>query len=154
MTSIRHIITAQFGALLVMSKTAPQKRYGLYSLAILFLVLSFVGLIAGNRSFAIRSLGLVALIVSAYFVRISKVHGPPALAIRTDLEADSKGEKGPGRLAWAIGIALVPAAGTSYLYLYNDAIHGYHEALPVYVFAGVALACATVWAYLVAKLLS
>ena len=135
-----------------MSKTAPQKKWGLYSLAILFLVLSFVGLIAGNRSFAIRSLGLVALIVSAYFVRVSKVHGPPA--IRTDLEADSKGAKGPGRLAWAIGIALVPAAGTSYLYLYNDAIHGYHEALPVYVFAGVALACATVWAYLVAKLLS
>jgi hypothetical protein len=130
-----------------MSQTAPQKRYGLYSLAILFLVLACVGIIAGYRSFAIRSLGLVALMISGYFVRISKLHASP-------LEAYSKGGKGPGRLAWAIGVALVPAAGMSYLYLYNDAIHGYHEALPVYVFAGVALACATVWAYLVAKLVS
>ncbi|MFZ1974392.1 MAG: hypothetical protein WAU89_16225 [Candidatus Acidiferrales bacterium] len=40
----------------------------------------------------------------------------------------------------------------SYLYLYHDAIHGYHEALPVYVFAGVGLACTIVWAYLVAKM--
>ncbi|MFZ0521969.1 MAG: hypothetical protein WAL95_13160 [Candidatus Acidiferrales bacterium] len=87
---------------------------------------------------------------SAYFVRISKVYA--SAAIRTDLEADSKEEKGPGRLAWAIGIALVPAAGMSYLYLYHDAIHGYHEALPVYMFAGVGLACTIVWAYLVAKM--
>jgi|HubBroStandDraft_6_1064221.scaffolds.fasta_scaffold343955_2 hypothetical protein len=137
-----------------MSQTAPQKRHGLYSLAILFLVLGCAGVIAGYRSFAIRSLGLVALMVSAYFVRISKVHASPAPAIRSDLEADSKGEKGPGRLAWAVGIALVPAAGMSYLYLYNDAIHGYHAALPVYVFAGVGLTCAIVWAYLVAKMVS
>jgi hypothetical protein len=137
-----------------MSRTAPQKRHGLYSLAILFIVLGCAGVIAGYRSFAIRSLGLVALMVSAYFVRISKVHASPAPAIRRDLEADSKGEKGPGRLAWAVGIALVPAAGISYLYLYNDAIHGYHAALPVYVFAGVGLACAIVWAYLVAKMVS
>lgn len=137
-----------------MSQTAFQKRYGLYSLAILFLVLGCAGGIAGHRSFAIRSLGLAALMVSLYFGRISKVRASPALAIRTDLEADSKDEKGSGRLAWAIGIALVPAAGMSYLYLYHDAIHGYHEALPVYVFAGVGLACAVVWAYLVAKMVS
>ena len=137
-----------------MSQTAPQKRYGLYSLAILFLVLGCAGVIAGYRSFAIRSLGLVALMVSAYFVRISMVHASPAPTIRTDLNADSKGGKGPGRLAWAIGIALVPAVGMSYLYLHNDAIHGYHEALPVYVFAGIGLACAVVWAYLVAKMVS
>jgi hypothetical protein len=127
------------------SQTTPRKRYGLYSLAILFLVLGGACFIAGYRSFAIRSLGLVALMVSAYFVRISKFHASPVPVIR---------EKGPGRLAWTIGIALVPAAGMSYLYLYNDAIHGYHEALPVYVFAGVALACAIVWAYLVAKMVS
>jgi len=135
-----------------MSQTAFQKSYGLYSLAILFLVLGCAGVIAGYRSFGIRSLGLVALVVSAYFVRISKVHASPD--IRTDLEADSKEEKSPGRLVWGIGIALVPAAGMSYLYLYHDAIHGYHEALPVYVFAGVGLACAIVWAYLVAKMVS
>jgi hypothetical protein len=139
---------------LTMFQTAFQKRYGLFSLAILFLILGCAGVIAGYRSFAIRSLGLVALMVSAYFVRISKVHASQASAIRTDVNADSKEEKGPGRLAWAIGIAFVPAAGMSYLYLYHDAIHGYHEALPVYVFAGVGLACAIVWAYLVAKMVS
>ena len=128
-----------------MSQTTPRKRYGLYSLAILFLVLGAACFITGYRSFAIRSLGLVALMVSAYFVRISKVHASPVPAIRG---------KGSGRLAWTIAIALVPAAGMSYLYLHNDAIHGYHEALPVYVFAGVALACAIVWAYLVAKMVS
>jgi hypothetical protein len=57
------------------------------------------------------------------------------------------------RLAWAVGIGLVPAVAVSYLYLYRDAVHGGHEVLPVYVFAGVALACAVVWPYIATKIL-
>jgi hypothetical protein len=54
---------------------------------------------------------------------------------------------------WIIGAALLLLTGVSFFYLYQDALHGYHEALPVYVFAGVGLACALVWSYLVSKML-
>ena len=54
---------------------------------------------------------------------------------------------------WTVGVALLLLAGASFFYLYQDALHGYQEALPVYVFAGVGLACALVWSYLVSKVL-
>jgi len=57
------------------------------------------------------------------------------------------------RVMWFVGIALLLLTGVSFLYLYNDALHGYHEALPVYLFAAVGLACALVWSYLVSKIL-
>jgi hypothetical protein len=57
----------------------------------------------------------------------------------------------PGRLTWSIGVLSLILAGAAFLYLYNDALHGYHELLPVYVFAGTALACTLVWSYLVSR---
>ncbi len=58
----------------------------------------------------------------------------------------------PGRLLWVVSIALLVLAVAAFLYLYEDALHGYHDVLPVYVFAGVGVACAVVWSYLVAIL--
>jgi len=51
-----------------------------------------------------------------------------------------------------VSIALLPAAGMSYLHLHNDAIHGAQEIFPVYVFAGIGLACILAWSYLIAKI--
>ena len=50
-----------------------------------------------------------------------------------------------------VGAALLLLWGGASLLLYWDARHGYQEGWPVYLFAGVALACAVVWSYLVAN---
>jgi len=36
--------------------------------------------------------------------------------------------------------------------LYMDALRGYHETWPVYLFASVGVVCAVVWSYLAARL--
>jgi hypothetical protein len=53
----------------------------------------------------------------------------------------------------AVGIVLLMAVGFSFHYLYRDALDGYHEVAPVYVFASVGIACTAVWAYAIAKIL-
>jgi hypothetical protein len=53
---------------------------------------------------------------------------------------------------WLIGVALLVLAGVSYWLLYIDALHGGHAGWPVYMFAGVSLAAAGVWSYIVTKL--
>ena len=135
----------------MMSQTAPQKRYGLFSLAILLLLLGGASFFIGSRTFVIRSLGALACIASVYLVRISNVRDRPFSVVGSSQVAGST--RRPGRLTWSIGVVSLLLAGASFLYLYNDALHGYHEALPVYVFAGTALACALVWSYLVSRLL-
>jgi len=45
------------------------------------------------------------------------------------------------------------AAGLAFLGLYDDALAGYHDTLPVYVFAGVAIVCMGIWGYLISKIL-
>lgn len=136
-----------------MAQTAPQKRYGLFSLAILLFLLAGAALFLGSHNFAIRSVGLVGCIVGVYLVRASNVHAPRASAVAAGEGPDSREKKRPGPLMWTVGVALLLLAGASFFYLYQDALHGYQEALPVYVFAGVGLACALVWSYLVSKVL-
>lgn len=53
----------------------------------------------------------------------------------------------------ALGIVLLMAVGFSFHYLYRDALGGYHEVAPVYVFASVGIACTAAWAYVIAKIL-
>ena len=132
---------------------SPPKKYSLFVLAILLLLLGGAALFLGARNFAIRAAGVVACIVSVYLVRISHVHAGPAVSTEADQGADIKGKKRPGRLIWMVGAAFLLLAGGSFLYLYQDAVHGYHEVLPIYIFAGVGLACALVWSYLFARLM-
>ena len=135
-----------------MAQPVHQKRYGLFSLAILLLLLGGAALFLGSHNFPIRAVGVVGCIVSVYLVRISNVHGGSTATIAANQGADTKAKERPGRLIWMVGIALLLLTGVSFLYLYQDALHGYHEALPVYVFAGVGLVCALVWSYLFSKL--
>ena len=136
------------------AQKATPKRYSLFVLAIALLLLAGAAMYLGSHDFTIRTVGLVACAVSIYLVRISNVHTRPIAITAPDQRAGTEGGKGPGRRLWMVSVVLLLMAGASYSSLYQDARHGGHEVLPVYVFAGVALACALVWSYLITKLLS
>jgi hypothetical protein len=136
----------------MMPQKVPQKRYSLFILAILLLLSGGIAVLVEPHDFAIRCLGLAAIMASVYLGRISHVHDRAAFSVGGGQEADVKATKRPGRLAWAVGVALLLLAGVSYLLMYIDALHGGHEAWPVYVFGGVTVACAIVWGYLAAKI--
>ncbi len=138
---------------MIMPQGVPRKRYGLFVLAVLVLLSGGMALAVGSHDYTIRSLGLVAVLASTYLLRISNVHTRSASPVASRQGADFKPIKSPGRLVWAVGVALVPILGVSFRYLYNDAVHGGHTALPVYVFAGVIVACASFWSYLLSRIL-
>jgi hypothetical protein len=135
-----------------MPQAAPQKRYGVFSLSIALLLLGVVGVVVGSRNYLLRLLGLLAIVGSTQLVRISKVQVSPPSTATIDLDADTEGKKF-SRVMWIVGIALLPMIGFAYLCLYEDALHGYHQAWPLYVFTGVGLACAVVWPYLLTRIL-
>lgn len=139
---------------MTMSQKLTRKRYSLFVLAILLGLSGVAVLIVGPKYSVIRSFAGVAFIVGVYLIRVSNVHTRFTLAATSDQGTDSEAKNGRGRLMWIIGAALLPVAGASFFYLYQDALHGYHEVLPVYVFAGVAALCALLWSYLISKLLS
>jgi len=138
--------------------SAPQqdvrrKRYGLYALAILLLLIGGAALFVGRNNFGVRCLGLVAIIASGYLIRISNVRARPSLPMTSGDAEDSKAGKKGTRLMWIIGAALVPVAGASFFYLYQAGLNGSRDTLPAYIFAGVAVICTVVWSYLVSRLL-
>jgi cytochrome bd-type quinol oxidase subunit 2 len=137
------------------SQQGPGKiRRGLFAGAILLLLAAGTAFSMGGKDFTIQSLGLVALIASVCLVRASNVHSTRSAVVITSSQGrDSNAKSSGGRLIWIIGTAMLPIAVASYFYLRQDALHGYHEVLPVYVFAGVAVLCAGVWSYLVSRVL-
>lgn len=137
----------------MISQEAPRKRYSLFILAILLLLSGGVALYMGSHNLVIRSLGLTAIVASTYLSRISRVHSRSGSSVASGQGADSKATRRPGRLLWTVSIALLLLAVVSYLDLYMDALHGYHEILPVYVFAGVGVACTIGWSYLASRIL-
>lgn len=139
-----------------MSATTPQniagKRYGLLALAAFLLVLGGAAIYVGSHNYPIRALGLVAVMASAYLVRVSRVRGqsefPGANGPSTALEMT----KGPGRLAWVLALALVVLLGISYFLLHEDAVHGGNARWPADLFAWLGLAFAVVSGYIAAKI--
>jgi hypothetical protein len=136
-----------------MSQNVVPKRYGLFVLAIVLLSLGGVGIYLGSNNYPIRVLGLISIIASVYLVKLSRVHNGSSLHEARGAGKNYKTEKGPGRLLWIVSLALVPLLGASGFLLRIDAVNGGHEAWPADIFAGVVLACAIVWGYLVAKIL-
>lgn len=132
----------------------PSKRkYGLFTLAVLLLLLGGTALFVGSDDFSIRSLGVLACLLSVYCVRISNIHSRSVSTSITTQRTKSKLATRVGRPVWVVSIILLPTLGLSFLCLYRDAIHGYQEVWPVYLFAGVAVVCALCWSYLVSRLL-
>lgn len=128
-----------------------ERRYGLFIVAIVLLLAGGVALFAGMKNFGIRSLGIVACIASVYLIRLSRGGSRPPQATTKGEPKYAKASNGR-RLMWIIGGVLVPVAVASFFYLYQDALHGYHDVVPVYVFAAVGLLCTVVWSYLVSTL--
>lgn len=137
------------GISVIKSQNMAPKRYGLFVLAILLLVLGGVGIYFGSHNFPIRALGLTAIVASTYFVRISHVRDRSSLSHSTGQVIKVK-TKGPGRLLWIVSLGLVPLLGGAFVLMHIDFVNGGHDAWPVYVFAGVVLVCAIVWSYLAA----
>jgi len=135
----------------ITSQNVARKRYGLLALALLLLLLGGVGLYFGSHNFPIRALGLAAIMASTYFVRISRVRDravfPEASGRTMELTAE-----GPGRWLWFVSLALVPVLGAAFFLMRIDFANGGHEAWPVYLCGGSALACAIVWSYLGARI--
>jgi hypothetical protein len=131
----------------VITSQKAAKRYGLLALALL--LLGGVGIYFGSHNFLIRALGLAALMATTYFVRISHVRDrsvfPEASGRTMELTT-----RGPRTLLWSVSVALIPVLGAAFLLMHVDFANGGHEAWPVYLFAGVALACAIIWSYLAA----
>ncbi len=138
---------------MIMSSKTSKKRYGLLALAILLLLCAGVALYIGRNNFVIRSVGLVLILASVFLVKISNVHSRTELTAANGKDANTEATNHPGPLMWTVGVALLVAFGISYLYLYKDALDGYHAVLPVYVFAGVGLVCGLFWSYLITKLI-
>jgi peptidoglycan/LPS O-acetylase OafA/YrhL len=129
------------------------KRYGLFAVAIVLLVCGGFALLMGSTHFLFRPLGALACLVSVWLVKLSRVHAESdAAASARNVSLGTTDRPRPAM--WALGVVSLIAAAISYLYLYKDALDGYHEILPVYCFAAAMLVVAVIWGYLAAKLLS
>ncbi len=136
----------------ITSQNVARKRGGLFVLSISLLLLGGLGIYVRPHNYSIRALGVAAVMASAYLVRICQVRYRPGLPDESALRTDLKIAKGPERLLWIISLALIPLLGAAFLLLHIDAVNGGHEAWPADVFAGVGLACAAVWGYLIARI--
>lgn len=137
---------------MIASQNVAGKKYLLFILAILLLLLGGLGIYAGSHDYPLRALGVVAIMASTYLVRVSHIHDRSGLPDVGGSRTDLKIAKGPGRLLWIISLALVPLQGAAFYLLHIDAVNGGHDAWPAYVCGGVVLVCAVVWGYLVARI--
>lgn len=133
-------------------KEPIKRKYGLLILAIALLLFAGAALVVSPHDVAIRSLGMLAIVISVYCVRLSKAAGAGSTMTTIQQTASSLPTRS-GRSVWIVSILLVPLFGMSFAWLYSDAVQGYHQILPVYCFAGAAIVCALCWSYLVARLL-
>ena len=136
----------------MMDEKMLKKRYGLFALAVLLLAFACAAFVLAPNNFAIRLLGIAAIVVSVWLVRRSGIHTQSRGLVSSGGTTARAGSR-LGIVGWAAGVGSLLAAGASYFYLRNDALHGYHQVSPVYVFAGVGLACAVIWGYIAVKLL-
>ncbi len=134
-----------------MSQIESPKRYGLFALAILLLISGGAAFFLGLNNFAIRAVGLALGLASVYLIRISNFHTPPTVPVTTAQRSLSRAKNRPGRPMWTVGVVSFLLVGVSFVYLREDALHGYQEVLPVYLFTAAGLACVIVWLYLISK---
>ena len=131
------------------SLNAPNKRrHGLFALAILLLLLAVPAFIVGWNNTPLRTLSMMLLVFSVYCVRLSRSDSATIANRQTGQYLGTR----PSQAIWIASITLLLVLGMSSVFLYRSAVQGYHEGWPVYLFAGVAMACALVWGYLVSLL--
>jgi hypothetical protein len=132
-----------------MSAETHRKRYIVFAVAVALIVVAVVALYLGTNSFVIRSVGIVAGLVSVRLIRISNIHSRSSSA---DIDKYGKrfGEsKWQRRPIWMLsGIVLLACFCFAIFALYKDAIGGYKEIWPVYLFTGTVVVCMVFWSYL------
>ncbi len=133
---------------MAMSGAISRKRYILRALAILLALSGAAIFVLESHNFLFRSFGLLAVLASGQLVRMSRPQAPSFGRL------ELAGSNGPGRVMWSVAIGLSVLAAVSLWFLYTDALHGGRAVWPVYLFAGVGLACAGIWSCIVAQLVS
>lgn len=123
-----------------------KRRNGAFALAILLLLFAGGALLLEENNVVIRTVAMLALLVSVYCVRLSRSGSTTIETQRTGSNLATR----PGRSIWIVSIILLPVLGMSFASLYIDAAHGYHQAWPVYVFTGTIIVCMVCWSYLLA----
>jgi len=130
----------------ISAQNNPVVRNGLLSLAALAVIGG--GAIAYiSSSFTIRTSGMLLLLIGVALGRIARSREPI-----NQLAARAAASTRPGPIPWIVAIVLALATVISFYYLYEDALHGYQQVLPVYAFAAITLICGLVWAALLARL--
>ena len=99
-----------------------------------------------------RVYGLLAAFGGVLFARAS-FDRVPSPGTDSGEEAVPKAVRRFDRVTRIIGIGLVPLMAFSAVALYHSAATGYHEVWPVYTSFVIAVMCALVWAYLLARLI-
>ena len=137
---------------MIMPHKVHRKSYGLFALAVIMLLGGAALFIEFYKIVLFRSFGLLMCMASVYFIKISHVHSHVGLLTLDGQFADDKATKRPGPIMWTLSGGLLVALGLSFIYLYRDALGGYHKILPVYIFAATIVVCAIVWSYLISKI--
>lgn len=135
-------------------QNASRKQYGLLVLAVVLLLLGGVVIYIGSHNFAIRAIGVVVVMASAYLVQVSNIYKRSALVEASGEVNNHKVAKVLGRLLWIGSLSLVPVLAGAWYLFHLDAANGGQVAWPADVLAGVVLVCAVVWGLLVAKIFS
>ncbi len=143
---------------------APKKRYSLFVLGIVLLVIMAVLLVLGTHRPAIRSLGTSLGFSALYLIKKSNVrrvpyttvddieqetqsaeivgpvtHRAPFVGIN-DLLVDPRSRKRAARLRWVICVALSLLTLISFVFFSLDVSHGVDDGWPVYAFFGFGFA--------------
>jgi hypothetical protein len=130
----------------------PNKRkFALLTAAFLLLVLAGAGMAMGGNNFAIRSLAIVAGLAGVACVRRINVHTPPGSATEAPQRGDAL-ERLIGRPIGIISLILIPIMAMASFFLFRDAVQGYHESWPLYLFFWTGIICTLCWAYVVSTL--
>jgi hypothetical protein len=128
-------------------------RYCLFGIGVILLVAGGVLLYVGGPRFEVRALGLVACMLGVYILRKSSLTASLRHhAVDEQLLSNAPAQR-PSVRMWLVGVALIALVGVAYALLYQDAVGGYKDIVPVYIFTGSILATAAFWGYLIARIL-
>lgn len=125
---------------------------GLYVIGVTLLIGGAAVIFIGFNDSLIRSAGVGLCLISSYLIRISSTNRMRKISSERGQNPHIFGRKPLGYFVWALGLASALSFVISFIYLYKDAIDGYQQIWPLYVFFGSTISCALVWGYIVVRL--
>ena len=124
------------------------KWYALRALAVVLVVFAAVSFFLWHNASGIRSIGLLAILLSGWLVRRSN-----ALVWRAQKQVFVEPDRRVGPLVWTLISASLAAVVVFYFLMYVAEEHGGKDAWPVYGFVGAGLVLAMSTGYAVIKVL-